>query len=44
MHQPLTYTITEYEGNDESKVVRKQTYAGDKKEEAVDEFARAIGF
>ena len=44
LHQPLTYTITEYEGNDESKIVRKQTYAGDKKEEAVDDFARAIGF
>lgn len=44
LHQPLIYTITEYEGSDESKVVRKQTYTADDKDESVKDFASAIGF
>lgn len=44
LHQPLIYTVTEYEGNDESKIVNKKTYSADQKENAVNDFASAIGF
>jgi hypothetical protein len=35
--------LTEYEGGDESKVARKQTFQASEKDQAVAEFARAIG-
>jgi hypothetical protein len=44
LHQPLIYTVTEYQGTDESKVVRKKTFSAEQKDEAVSEFACAIGF
>lgn len=44
LHQPLIYTVTEYEGTDESKIVNKKTYPADQKENAVNDFASAIGF
>jgi hypothetical protein len=44
LHEPLTYTLTEYRGQDESDVVRRQIYSGSQREEAVKEFAQAIGF
>lgn len=44
LHEPLVYTLTEYEGQDESKVVRKQTFPGEEKKAAVQEFARLLGF
>lgn len=44
LHQPLVYTISEYEGQDENKVVRKQTYTAEQKEQAISDFAGAIGF
>ncbi|HEY9869032.1 MAG TPA: hypothetical protein V6D08_07690 [Candidatus Obscuribacterales bacterium] len=43
LHEPLVYTLTEYEGSDESKVVSKRTYSADQKREAVAEFAQSIG-
>lgn len=43
LYEPLSYTITEYEGTDESKVLRKQTYTAEEKDEAVKQFAGAIG-
>lgn len=43
LHQPLIYTVTEYAGSDESKVIRKKTYNADEKEQAVSDFASAIG-
>lgn len=43
LHEPLVYTLTEYEGNDESKVASKKTYSADRKQEAVAQFAQSIG-
>lgn len=44
LHEPLTYTLTEYRGEDEADVVRRQMYGREQRDEAVKEFARAIGF
>ena len=44
LHQPLEYTLTEYEGQDESKICRKQTFQQNEREEAIKEFAKSIGF
>jgi hypothetical protein len=44
LHQPLIFTLSEYEGNNESRVVKKQTFNADEKEAAIGEFARALGF
>jgi hypothetical protein len=44
LHEPLTYTLTEYRGEDESDVVRRQMYGQDQRDEAIREFAQAIGF
>jgi hypothetical protein len=44
LHEPLTYKITEYDGVSEEKVVREQMYQADEKEQAVKQFARALGF
>jgi hypothetical protein len=44
LHQPLTYTVTEYEGMDETKVVRKNTYSADQKQQAISDFAKQLGF
>jgi len=44
LHEPLTYTMTEYNGEDESSVLNTSTYTGLQKELAVGEFARLIGF
>jgi len=44
LHEPLVYTITEYKGNEESEIVAKTTFAADRRDEAVREFAKAIGF
>jgi hypothetical protein len=43
LHEPLVYTLTEYEGSDESKVVSRKTYSADQKGEAVAEFAQSLG-
>jgi hypothetical protein len=44
LHQPLQYTLFEYEGSNESRVVNKQVFAGDDKQQAIREFAQALGF
>ena len=44
LHEPLTYTLSEYRGEDESDIVRRQMYGVDQREEAIKEFAQAIGF
>ncbi|HEY9719502.1 MAG TPA: hypothetical protein V6C69_18635 [Trichormus sp.] len=44
LHEPLTYTLTEYRGEDESDVVRRQMYGQEQRDEAIREFAQAIGF
>ncbi len=44
LHEPLSYTITEYRGNDESDVVRRETYGATQRDEAIKLFAQAIGF
>ncbi len=44
LHEPLTYTITEYEGSEESKVLNKKTFSAADKEQAISAFAAAIGF
>lgn len=44
LHQPLTYTLTEYEGTDEGKVLRKKTFQCQEKDTAINEFAGALGF
>lgn len=44
LHEPLVYTLTEYKGNEESDVIRKEVYDSAKREQAVKEFAKAIGF
>lgn len=44
LHEPLEYTLTEYEGESEEKVLSKKTFAADDKKSAVQEFARLLGF
>jgi hypothetical protein len=44
LHEPLTYTFTEYRGQDESDIVRRQIYGKAERDEAIREFAQAIGF
>lgn len=44
MQQPTTYTLTEYEGEDQTKVVGEKTYLEDQKAFAVGEFASRLGF
>ena len=41
---PVNYTVTEYNGNDESDVIAKQTYTQENRDDAVRDFASAIGF
>ena len=44
LHQPLHYTLFEYEGSNESKVINKQVFGSEEKAEAIREFAQALGF
>ena len=44
LHEPLSYTLTEYRLQDETDIVRRQIYSAEQRQESVDEFARAIGF
>jgi len=41
---PQVYTLTEYEGQDESKILEEKTYQEDERGFAVGEFARRLGF
>lgn len=44
LHQPLVYTLTEYDQGDEAKVVKKETFSESERQKAIEAFARAIGF
>ena len=44
LKEPTSYTFIQYEGEDESKVLGKETFESKDKESAIDSFARAIGF
>lgn len=44
LKEPFTYVLTEYSGQDESKVLREDTYGTDQREAAVKEFAQMLGF
>lgn len=44
LHEPLTYTFTEYRGQDESDIVRRQLYGPEQRDAVIKEFAQAIGF
>ena len=44
LHEPLSYTLTEYRGENESDIVRRQIYGQDQRDEAIREFAASIGF
>ncbi len=44
LHEPLTYTLTEYQGSEEGEIVRKMVYEPVRRDDAITEFAKAIGF
>lgn len=44
LQPPVEYTFIEYEGSNESRVLRRQTYQSEEKEKAVNAFARLLGF
>jgi hypothetical protein len=44
LHEPIIYTVTEYRLVDEADVVSRQNYEASQREEAINAFARAIGF
>jgi hypothetical protein len=44
LKEPLVYTLTEYQGENENIVLNKSTYTGQQKDAAVNQMARALGF
>jgi hypothetical protein len=44
LNDPLSYTLVEYEGQDEQKVLKTTNYTDKEKFQAVGEFARLLGF
>lgn len=44
LHEPLVYTLSEYNGNEESDILHKDTFDAAGKDAAVKAFAKAIGF
>jgi hypothetical protein len=44
LYEPLSFTVTEYESLDERKILRKTEYTGQQKNDAVRDFAIALGF
>jgi hypothetical protein len=44
LQPPTEYTLTEFEGEDQEKVVKETKYSADQKGFAVGEFARLLGF
>lgn len=44
LEPPTTYKITEYKGEDESDIVAENQFAAEQRDDAVKQFARAIGF
>ncbi len=44
LHEPLVYTLSEYRGNEESEILKKEIFEASQKEAAVQAFAKALGF
>ncbi len=44
LFEPVQFTVTEYNGSDESDIKEKRTFAGPQRQQAIQQFARAIGF
>jgi hypothetical protein len=44
LHEPWTYTLTEFEGMDESRPLNSKTYTSQEKQLAVSDFASKLGF
>ena len=44
LNEPTSYTLTEYKGEDESQVLRTKEYGADRKQEAIADFAKELGF
>jgi len=44
LQPPTTYKMTEYKGEDESAIIEEANFDGPQRDEAVNKFARAIGF
>jgi hypothetical protein len=44
LHEPLVYTLSEYRGNEESEILKKETFDASAKDAAVKAFAKALGF
>ncbi|MBK7842022.1 MAG: hypothetical protein IPJ49_30990 [Candidatus Obscuribacter sp.] len=44
LHEPVIYTLTEYRGEDESDVVKREEYTVENRQQAVSAFATALGF
>ena len=44
LKEPLTYTLTEYDGLNEDKVISKEVYPAEQKILVVDIFASKLGF
>jgi hypothetical protein len=44
LHQPLVYTLTEFKGNEDSEVLQKRVYEANQRDQAIQDFARQLGF
>lgn len=44
LHEPLTYTLVEYEGLDETRIAQKKAYTEAEKANAINDFAKLLGF
>lgn len=44
LHEPTVYTLTEYRGESETDIVRREEYGAEDRLVAVNVFAQAIGF
>ncbi len=44
LKEPVTYVLTEYHGQDETRAIRESKYEAEQKDSAVSEFASLIGF
>lgn len=44
LKEPLTYTLTEYQGENESQVIGKVTFSAEQKDEAIKQISQALGF
>ena len=42
--EPFTYTFFEFKGSDEREILQKRLYETEKREEAIKDFAKELGF